>query len=208
MRIKQLCRSRLLRVKNAMECYASSSLMCEKRLHSHARNPMLLKAVNSWSWRCPPTTNVSHHCEHFSHYIPPTSLVLTIDFTLIQSQWMKKRRRIETNMSARCANRKFVMWAGEKNAMRKGCGKKLHLTHWLRATSEVKHFFFSVLLFVYYLRGVVFFIVSIFFRLLSAIFNFSHFSFFLRHRSQLKRFFYSIDFFFIAFYRARLFLRQ
>lgn len=78
---------------------------------------------------------------------------------------------------------------GKKNVMRKGCGKKLHLTHWLRATSEVKHFFFSVLLFVYYLRGVVFFIVSIFFRLLSAIFNFSHFSFFLRHRSQLKRFF-------------------
>lgn len=175
MRIKQLwCRrSRLLRVKNAMECYASLGF-----------DVWEVPAIRcAWSWRC------SHHCEHFSHYIPPTSLVLTIDFTLIQSQWMKQKEGELKQTWAHVARIENSSCEPGKKKMRweKVAGKSSIWPIDSARRQKWNIFFFSPL-FVYYLRGAVFYCFP-FFACFHVIFNFSHFSFFLRHRSQLKRFF-------------------
>lgn len=78
------------------------------------------------------------------------------------NEW-KKRRRIETNMSARCANRKFVMWAGEKKCDEKRLREKAPFDPLTPRDVRSETFFFSVLLFVYYLRGVVFLLFPFFF---------------------------------------------
>lgn len=183
MGIKQLwSRSRLARVKTALESYASLGLL------SVRRSFIRMLAIPS-ELVCPPVTMLSSLRALFTLCIPSTTR--TIDFTLIQSQWIGRTIN-GAEASTRCASRKSVMWAGEK------CAGKSSIWPIDSARRQKWNIFFIFILSAVCLLFMCWsFFFVVFHFLLSAIFNFFLiFFFFLHHRSQLKHIFL---FFFLLF---------